>query len=222
MELIGDVAQALPQLLDGFALTALITLLAGLGALLLSVPLVAGRRSSIRSLRLAVIGYVWIFRALPIVILVFLLYFGLPAAFDLGRLSAFWVGVATLALNGAAFMSEVWRGAIATVGSGQFEAAKALGLKPLARWRRVILPQVVPVALPPLIGELTFLVKASPVLSLITLVDLTRRAQQVSMATFDPLAPMLAAALLYFLLLFSLSRLGQRLERRLKAPGRAA
>jgi ABC-type amino acid transport system permease subunit len=77
---------------------------------------------------------------------------------------------------------------------------------------------MLPVALPALVGELSFLVKASPVLSLITVVDLTRRSQQVAMETFDPLAPMLAAAVLYFAIIYVLSSLSRALEHRLSPP----
>ncbi len=207
-----DVLETVPQLLDGLLVTVMICSLASVGAFLLSIPLLAARRSRVRVLRWSAITYVTVMRGLPIVILVFLFYFGLPALLDLGRVSAFWVGVAVLAMNGAAFISEVLRGAIAQLPAGQAEAARALGLSRYRIWRLVLIPQFLPIALPALVGEVGFLVKASPVLSLITVVDLTRRSQQVTMQTFDPLAPLIAAALLYFMLLWSLSLLSRRLE----------
>jgi len=212
--------RSLPLLLDGLAVTAAICVLAVALALAGAVAIVAVRRAGPRWLALAAACFVALMRGLPIVVLVFLLYFGLPAALGLGRVSAFWVGVGALALNGAAFMSEVLRGAIARLPAGQGDAARALGLLPWQVWRRVLVPQLLPVALPALAGEIGFIVKASPVLSLITVVDLTRRAQQVTMQTFDPLAPLLAAALLYFLLIGAVALASRWLEQRLLPEGR--
>lgn len=219
MEVVRQVWSTLPLLLDGLVTTLQICAAGMVIALLLAIPLVAGRRSGRRPLVLAVRGWVAFMRGLPIVILVFLLYFGIPALLDLGRVSATWVGIIALAMNGSAFTAEILRAAIDRVPTGQWEAARALGLRPGTTWRRVIGPQMLPAALPALVGELGFLVKASPVLSLITVVDLTRRSQQVAMQTFDPLAPMLAAALHYFVILFALSRLSLLLERRLLPVG---
>jgi His/Glu/Gln/Arg/opine family amino acid ABC transporter permease subunit len=221
MTVIASVAGTLPLLLDGLATTLLICAVAMVGAVLIAVPVVAARRWGGVIGRLAR-AYVLIVRGLPIVILVFLMYFGLPAALGLGRVSAFWVGVVALSLNGGAFVSEVLRAAIDRVPQGQWDAARALALPRAVVWARVIVPQMLPVALPALVGELSFLVKASPVLSLITVVDLTRRSQQVAMETFDPLAPMLAAAVLYFAIIYVLSTLSRALEGRLSPPkGRA-
>lgn len=212
MDILIEIVEIVPQLLDGLLVTLAICSLATIGAYILSIPLLAARRSPRWWLRQPAIGYITLMRGLPIVILVFLFYFGLPALFSLGRVSAFWVGVLVLAMNGAAFMSEVMRGAIARIPDGQAEAAKALGLGQFQIWRLVLIPQFLPIALPALAGEIGFLIKASPALSLITIVDLTRRSQQVAMQTFDPLAPLIAAAFLYFLLLGSLSMLSRRLE----------
>ena len=212
MEYFLGVVEIVPLLLDGLIVTVSICALAAIGALAISIPLLVARRSGHRGLRRLAIGYISLMRGLPIVIFVFLLYFGLPALFGLGRVSAFWVGVVALALNGAAFVSEVLRGAIARITGGQTDAARSLGLGRFQTWRLVLIPQFLPIALPALTGELGFLVKASPVLSLITVVDLTRRSQQVAMQLFDPLAPLLAAALLYFVLLWSLALLSRRLE----------
>ncbi len=220
MDILIEIAEIVPQLLDGLLVTLTICALATVGAFVLSIPLLAARRSPRWWLYRPAIGYITLMRGLPIVILVFLFYFGLPALLGLGRASAFWVGVLVLALNGAAFISEVLRGAIARVSSGQAEAAEALGLRRFQTWRLVLVPQFLPIALPALAGEVGFLIKASPALSLITIVDLTRRSQQVAMQTFDPLAPLIAAAFIYFLLLGSLALLSRRLETYLEPEAR--
>jgi len=219
MSFLQSLIETLPLLLDGLWITIQICSLAAVMSLALAVPLVAGRRSNSRIANTAVKTYVSLIRGLPVVIVVFLMYFGLPNALDLGRVSAFWVGVIALSLNGAAFVSEVLRAAIESIHRGQWEASMSLGLTRFQMWLKVIVPQVIPVATPALMGELTFLVKASPVLSLITVVDLTRRAQQVSMQNFDPLTPMIAAAILYYVLLFTLTFLSSYIERQLDTPG---
>ncbi|MCT8973886.1 amino acid ABC transporter permease [Microbaculum marinisediminis] len=216
MDYLVDIFAIIPLLVDGLLITLAVSLLAAAGALILSLPLLGARRSQNRWLRYAATTYIALMRGLPIVILVFLFYFGLPALLGLGRVSAFWVGVVALAMNGAAFLAEIFRGAIQRIPDGQAEAARALGLNRAQTWRLVLIPQVLPVALPAMAGEIGFLVKASPVLSLITLVDLTRRSQQVAMQTFDPLAPTLAAALVYFVVLWSIAMLSRWLERRLE------
>ncbi|WP_436643160.1 amino acid ABC transporter permease [Microbaculum sp. FT89] len=220
MDYLVDIFAIIPLLADGLLITLAVSLLAAAGALILSLPLLGARRSHKRWLRYAATTYIALMRGLPIVILVFLFYFGLPALLGLGRVSAFWVGVVALAMNGAAFLAEIFRGAIQRIPDGQAEAARALGLNRVQTWRLVLIPQVLPVALPAMAGEIGFLVKASPVLSLITLVDLTRRSQQVAMQTFDPLAPTLAAALVYFVVLWSIAMLSRWLERRLE-PAKA-
>jgi len=217
MDVLAGIAETVPLLLDGLAMTVAICGLATVLAAVLSVMILAARRSRIPWLRWTAIIYVSVMRGLPIVVLVFLLYFAVPALLDLGRVSAFWTGVVALGLNGGAFLSEVLRGALAKLPSGQSEAAAALGLKRSLTWRLVLIPQLLPIALPALAGEIGFLVKASPVLSLITVVDLTRRSQQVTMQTFDPLVPLIAAALLYFLLIGSIALFSRWLEQRLQS-----
>ncbi len=211
--------ETVPLLLDGLVTTLLICGLASILAVAGAVLIVAARRSERRWLASTAAIYVTLMRGLPIVILVFLLYFGAPALLDLGRVSAFWVGVLALAMNGAAFQSEVLRGAIARLPKGQTEGAYALGLNRFQLWRLVLGPQVLPIALPALAGEMGFLIKASPVLSLITVVDITRRSQQVTMQAFDPLGPLLAAGLLYFVLIGSIAWISRYLETRLAVGG---
>ncbi|MCV9999334.1 amino acid ABC transporter permease [Pararhizobium sp. YC-54] len=215
MKYVLGAIETVPLLLDGLVTTLLICGLAAILALVGAVAIVAAKRSGMRWLVVSATIYVTLMRGLPIVILVFLLYFGVPALLDLGRVSALWVGVIALALNGAAFQSEVLRGAIARLSRGQSEGAYALGLSRFQLWRLVLTPQILPIALPALAGEIGFLIKASPVLSLITVVDLTRRAQQVTMQTFDPLGPLLAACVLYFFLIGSISWVSRYLEARL-------
>ena len=216
MDLVVQIAETVPLLLDGFFVTVAICGLATLFAITLSIAILVARRTGITWLRWIAVAYVSLMRGLPIVVLVFLLYFGMPALLGLGRVSAFWIGVLALGLNGGAFLSEILRGAIARLPASQSEAAAVLGFGRFLTWRLILVPQLLPVALPALAGEVGFLIKASPVLSLITVVDLTRRSQQVTMQTFDPLVPLMAAALLYFVLIGSAALFSRWLEQRLQ------
>ena len=144
---------------------------------------------------------------------IFFIYYALPGLLGID-LSPFIAGVLALSLNSAAFVSEILRAGISAIPRGQIEAAKALGLKRRVIWGRVILPHVFIMILPPLTNEFTMLVKASSLLSVITVVELTRTAQQIMIFTYRPVEVMLAAATLYFVICFSLSSVSRRFERR--------
>jgi His/Glu/Gln/Arg/opine family amino acid ABC transporter permease subunit len=214
-----DVLATIPRLLDGLVATVAISGASLVVALVLAVVLVAVRRAGPLWARWIAAGYVAVVRGVPLVIVVFALFFGLPMI-TAAPVNAFIVGIAALGANGAAFVSEVLRGAIARIPAGQFDAAHALGLTSFRVWASVIAPQVVPIALPALVGEAGFLIKGSSLISLITVVELTRRARQVVAETLDPLTPLLAAGLLYFVLIGSLSMLARMMERRLSVRGR--
>lgn len=213
-----DVLTTIPRLFDGFLATIAISAAGLFVALVLAIVLVAVRRSGPSWAGQLVAGYVAIIRGVPLVIVVFALFFGLPALTG-APVNAFVVGIVALGASGGAFVSEVLRGAIARIPAGQFDAAHALGLSTVRTWVSVVAPQMVPIALPALVGEAGFLVKGSALVSLITVVELTRRARQVVAETLDPLAPLLAAGLLYFLLIGSLSMLARVMERRLSVQG---
>ena len=116
------------------------------------------------------------------------------------------------------FASSI-RAGISAVHRGQWEAAEALALKRRVIWGRIILPQVFAKILPPLTNEFTMLVKASPLLSVITVVELTRTAQQVMLESFRPVEALTAAAIFYFIICFLLSSLTRRLEARVQVRG---
>lgn len=215
MDYIASIFAMLPLLMDGAIATFWICLGATIFAFLLALVLFACRMSSWRPLRGLAIGYGLLIRGLPTLILLFLIYFGLPLFIGM-RIPAHIAGIVALGLNGAGFMAAVLVAATSRIPKGQFEASWALGLHSFSTWRFVIFPQLLPVALPALVNEVGFIIKGSPLLSLITIVELTRRAQQIAQQTFDPLAPLLAATLLYFVLIGSISLLSRLLENRIQ------
>ena len=135
---------------------------------------------------------------------IFLVYYVLPVTgLNLG---AFTSGILAITLNSAAFVSEILRGGLTSVPKGQFEAAKSLGVSGVALWGRVILPQTFIASIPPLVNEFTQVLKATALLSIITVVELLRVSQQIYSANFHPIEILSGAFIIYFLLCFFVSR----------------
>ncbi|WP_051935502.1 amino acid ABC transporter permease [Deinococcus sp. YIM 77859] len=218
---------ALPTLLAA----APITLGYALAAMLLGLPLallVALARLSEAAPLQAVSGvYVSFMRGTPLLVQIFMVYYGLPA-FGV-TVSPLVGGVTALTLNTAAYLSETMRAAILSVPRGQWEAAYSLGLTPRQTLRLIVLPQAARVALPSLGNTLIGLVKDTSLVSVITVVELLRSAQLVIARTFEPFGPYLAAALIYWAISSLLelvqrsleARLARRGEKATKSPGRS-
>ena len=129
-------------------------------------------------------------------------------------LPRFLAGVVALSLNSGAYVTEIIRGGLSAIARGQVDAARAVGMSRALVWRRVVLPQTLVLVLPPLTVEFTSLVKASALLSVIAVVELTRTTQQIISATFRPVELWLAAGVLYFAMCFLLGGVARRFERR--------
>lgn len=154
-------------------------------------------------------------RGTPILVQIFLFYYGLPAiGLDLTPIQA---GVLAIAVNSSVFITEIMRGGLSGMDTGPVEAAIALGVRPRAIWGRVILPQLYIRILPPLVNELTTVVKGTALLSVITVIEVLRTAQQIANTTFRPLEPLLAAAVILFALNLAISQAGKHLETRFAA-----
>lgn len=157
--------------------------------------------------------YIFVVQGTPLLVTLFIAYFG-----------SAWLGFATnpllaiavaFSFYAAAFLGDIWRGAIQSVPKGQHEGAHALGLGRFHAMRYIIVPQAIRIATPPTVGFFVQLIKNTSLASIVGFVELTRTAQIVSNATFKPLEVYLTAALFYFLVCFPLSLLSRRLERRL-------
>lgn len=152
-------------------------------------------------------------RGTPLLIQIFLFYYALPAlGLDLSPEAA---GVAAIALNSSIFISETMRGALITIDPGQIEAASALALPRRLIWLKVILPQLFRRVLPVLVNEATIVVKGTALLSVITVVDVLRTAQQIASASYRPFETLAGAALVFLAINLTISLLGRRLEGRL-------
>jgi polar amino acid transport system permease protein len=210
------IAAELPQYLLGASTTLSVAALGAVFGLAVGLTLLLLRNSRWRALRLAAKTYVSFVRGTPLLVQIFVIYYALPGLLRLD-IPAFAAGVLALSLNSGAFMAEILRAALAAIPRGQFEAAAALGLPAATTWRRIVIPQLLRHALPPLVNEFTMLVKASALLSVITVVELTRVAQNTMNSTYRPVEAFVAAGAVYFAMLFALTSLSRALERRLRA-----
>jgi len=201
-----------PLLLEGFWTTLRLCLAACLLALGLGLVLALLLRAPFRALRALVRAYVETMRGLPILVILFLLYYGGPSIGLL--LDAEPVGILGLGFYGAAYFAEIFRAGFASIPAGQIEAARMLGLRRLQIVRRIELPQMAALVTPPATSQIIILVKESAVLSIIAVDELTKSATRMANETFAVVEPFLAIALLYWLLIEAISRSGQWLERR--------
>jgi polar amino acid transport system permease protein/cystine transport system permease protein len=176
----------------------------------------------VRSLKYAVVNAVIsvmisFVRGTPILIQIFLCYYVLPiVGLDLNPTTA---GILAISLNSSVFITENFRGALAALDDGPIEAATALALKPAMIWYLIILPQLLRRTLPMLVSEGTVILKNTALLSVITVAEGFRVAQQIGGATFRPFEPLIAVALCFLVLNLVLVGLGTALERRLILKG---
>jgi polar amino acid transport system permease protein len=180
----------------------------GIGGLIVAVA----RTAPPAWLRQLAAGYIQVFQGTPLLMQLFLVFFG--ANLFGGGISPLSSAALALTLNAAAFLGEIWRGCIQAIPSGQWEAATALGLKHLSRMRYVILPQAGKIAVAPTVGFLVLLLKSTSLASIIGFVEVTRAGQIINNVTFEPFAVFSLVAAIYFVLCWPLSRLSQRLEQR--------
>lgn len=202
----------IPQLLWAARLTLLVSVLGVAIGLVLGAALCAARISPLRSIRTASAIYTSFFRGVPLLVQLLLFYYMLPV---IGlNVPAMVAAVGTVGLCSSAYVAEYLRGAINAIPPGQREAAVTLGFAPTRIWTRIILPQAFRISLPALINELILLVKASSLVSLVGITELTRTSQALSSATYRPLEIFSSAAAVYLVINLSLALLGRFLERR--------
>ena len=201
---------ALPRLLEGAWMTIQVSFLAFFCAIALGIAITLLRRLEWRVVDAAIAVYISFIRGTPVLIQIFLVYYVLPVVgIDIGALTA---GVLALTLNSAAFQTEIFRGGLAAIPGSQIETARSLGISPPVMWLKIILPQLFISTTPPLVNEFTLVVKATPLVSMITVVELMRVSQQIFSNNFHPIEVLLGAFVLYFIICFAGSQLSRWLE----------
>jgi His/Glu/Gln/Arg/opine family amino acid ABC transporter permease subunit len=204
------------SLVQGAATTLGVSLLAILFAAPVGLGLALIRWAKIRPLDPVVATLVSALRATPAVTLVLLVYFALPTVGL--SLSPFAAAVATLALGSMAFHCEIWRGVLLAFPAEQLDAARAFGMTGGQRFRRIVAPQAWRFALPALVNEMTLLIKVSPAVSVIGVVELTRAAVRIGATTYAPVPPFLIALAFYVPAIGGIVALQRLLERRYGTP----
>lgn len=199
-------------ILEAAKWTLALSAIAFVGGAVLGLLIALARTSESRALRNASVVFIQIFQGTPLLLQLFLIFFGAPV---LGLDINPWVaaGVA-LVLNSAAFLGEIWRGCIEAIPRGQIEAAQALNLRYTSRMRDVVLPQAFKIALAPTVGYLVQIIKGTSLAAIIGFTEITRAGQIINNATFQPLIVFSSVAAIYFVICWPLSLLAQYIERR--------
>lgn len=224
----GLILDSLPKLLEGAWLTIELVGLSVLIGLVIAVPVAVLRASANPLVRVLPWGYIFFFRGTPLLVQIFLIYYGL-GQFEAVRESwawmflreAYWCAIIAFTLNTAAYSAEIFRGGIQGVPHGEIEAAKAIGMTRAQTLRRIVLPRAFRIALPAYGNEIIFMIKGSALASTITLMDLTGVARALVARTYKPVEVFLAAGILYLIIVYGVTWALRRLERRLSvSPAR--
>jgi polar amino acid transport system permease protein len=189
--------------------------LAFVGGGIVGLFVALARVSPWRPLRWLAVVYIQLFQAMPLLMLLFLVFFGL-ALYGLSQ-NAFVSVTVALTCYASAYFGEIWRGAVQSVPSGQWQGASALGFSWVEQMRHVVLPQSVRIAIPPTIGFMVQLVKNTSLASIIGFQELTHAAQYINNLTLKPILVYSVVGAMYFAVCFPLYLLSRRLEKKLNA-----
>ena len=202
-------------LIDGLGYTIALSMCASIGSIIIGLLIALPGLAKGRAPRTMNRVYVECFRAIPILVLLLWVYYGLPVVLDIG-ITAFWAGVLALAISDSAFEAEIFRGGIQSISKGQNEAADSIGLSYYDKMRYVIMPQAIRRILPPLGNQLVYMLKMSSLVSVIGLSELTRRANELVVTEYRPLEIYTILVLEYLILILIVSVGVRRLEKKMR------
>jgi His/Glu/Gln/Arg/opine family amino acid ABC transporter permease subunit len=213
----------IPRLAQGATLTLELVAIAVIAGLILAIPLGIARSSKLWYVRALPYGYIFFFRGTPLLVQLFLVYYGL-AQFDAVRESVlwrylrdpFWCATATMTLHTAAYIAEILRGAIQAIPPGEIEAARALGMSRPKTLLHIILPRAARIGLPAYSNEVILMLKASSLASTVTLLELTGTARTIIARNYQTVEIFFAAGVFYLLISFVLVQAFKLLERWLR------
>ena len=226
MPLIPDiVVDSLPRLMSGTWVTVQITALAVVIGLCLAVPVALMRVARNRLLSIPSYAFCFYFRGTPLLVQIFLVYYGSGQFVHFLETIGLWpffkqayfCAVLTLTLNTAAYTAEILRGAIEAVPWGEIEAARACGMNTRVMFRRIILPKAFRLAWPAYTNEVVFLLQATSLVSIITVMDLTGVTRVIAARSFAFYEMFIAAALIYLVMVYGVLFVFRRIERRISA-----
>jgi len=195
-----------------------LSIIAFIGGGIVGLALLLARLAQLPGAQRGVAAYVQLFQGTPLLMQLFLAYFGLALV---GLNVSAWVAASlALTLYTSAFLTEIWRGCVNAIPKGQWEAADSLALSFGEKMRHIVGPQALRIAVPPTVGFLVQVIKGTALASVIGFIELTKAGTMITNATFRPFTVYAFAALLYFLLCWPLSRYSQSLERKLGVADR--
>ena len=206
--------QGLPLLLHAALATIGISLTGLLIGFFVAIGVCAARLSAHRAARLFGGAYVFFFRGVPMLVQLLLVYYLLPFAGI--NVSPVVAAISAVSLCSASYIAEILRGGFLSIPPGHLEAARMLGLSPFDMLRRILVPQAFRLTLPSLVNEMVLLIKASSLISVVGVAELTRTAQNIAASTYRPLEAYLAAGLIYFVICGTLALVAHAAEHRLQ------
>jgi polar amino acid transport system permease protein len=207
----------LPEFLKGAAVTLELTAVGLALGFTLGLALALMRAYGPKWLRMIAIGYIELFRGTPLLVQLFLIYYGLPS---MGlTLSQSMSAYLALGLNSASYQAEYLRGAIQSIGESQMTAGRAIGLTRWQTIRFIIMPQALRLVIPAWSNEPISLLKTSAVVFLIAVQDLMARGKRAASITYNPIGSYLAIAVIYLVIVFAMDALLKYLERKTRIPG---
>ncbi len=212
------VMSSLPYLLGGAVVTVGIVLGAMALGFFIGLPLAFCQVYGNVIFRRIAGFYVWFFRGIPVLVLLFLFYFGLFTMID-WNITAFWAAVLVLGMRGGAYQSQIFRGSILSIPSGQLKAARSLGMTDFQGILYIILPQTLRLSLPGWSNEYSIVLKDSAIAFVLGTSEIMSRTHFVASRTYEQLAMYLTAGAIYFVLTWVGVHLLKRLENRLRIPG---
>lgn len=206
----------LPALLTGLWANIMLTVLGFVaGGIVLGTLLAIANLSRFAAIRWPCFIFVEFWRSTPLLVQAIWMHFAFPVFSGL-QTTPFQSGLLALIFNVSAYCSEIIRAGIMGVPKGQFEAARSLGLPPSAMWLKVVLPQAVKIVIPPLIGTVISIFKATAILSVLAINDVMRAAQRISSYTFKPVEIYTTAAIIAFAVGLTITIAGAKLEAHLR------
>ena len=210
------------NLLEAARWTVLLSLIAFIGGGIVGLLLLVVRLSTApgkKSFAGAFVGgYVQLFQGTPLLMQLFLAYFGIAL---FGIKTSAWVAASiALTLYTSAFLTEIWRGCVAAIPKGQWEASQSLAMSFREQLQYIVLPQAIKIAIPPTVGFLVQVVKGTALASVIGFIELTKAGTMITNATFKPFVVYSCVALLYFALCFPISLYAKTLEKKINASHR--
>jgi cystine transport system permease protein len=216
MEIFDLLREAAPVMLTGAGYTLMFALASMVGGLALGFPVCVMRMSPWAALRWPATLYVSVMRGTPLLVQIFVIYYGLPSiGIEFTPVTA---GVLALSLNAGAYLSESLRGAIDSISVGQWRASFSLGLGYWQTLGHIVLPQALRVAVPSMSNTLISLIKDTSLVSVITMTELMLSTKEVIATTFRPLPLYIAAAAIYWCMSLAFESVQRRAERRLNRP----